>query len=51
VGPALGTAFGADLSDGFVNDALQFFGVEVGVAGADVLDGAMKDPPADGLLR
>ena len=45
-----GAAFGADLTDGFVDDALNFIRVGIGVARPDVLNGALKHAPADGFL-
>jgi len=43
-------ALGADLSDCFVNDALDFIGVAIGVALPDVLKGALKHTAADSVL-
>src|SRR5271165_1524983 len=48
--PSLGVAFGTHLTHGFVNNALQFVRVGIGVAFVDVLHGAMKHAPSDGLL-
>ena len=44
---SFGTAFRANLADGFVNDALHLVEFGVGVAGLDVLNGAMEYPPTD----
>src|SRR6266851_7055000 len=43
-------AFGADFAHGFVDDALQFVRVGIGVVFPDVLHRAMKHVPTDGLL-
>jgi len=45
-----GMAFSADLAHGFVDDALQLIRVGIRIALPDVLHGAMKHVPADGLL-
>ena len=46
----VGAAFRADLADGFVDDALDFIGVGIGVGRPDVLYGALKHAPADCFL-
>ena len=46
----LGAAFGADLTDGLVDDALNLVRVGIGVARLDVLNGALKHAPADGVF-
>jgi len=45
-GPALRT----DLADSFVDDALNFIGVGIGVAHPDILNGALKHASTDSLL-
>ena len=40
----------ADLADRFVDDALNFIGVGVGIARPDVLHGALKHAPVNGIL-
>src|SRR5258708_7455293 len=47
---ASGAAFGANLADGVVNDALQFAEIGLGVARLDVLNGTMKYAPADSFF-
>src|SRR6266849_3468644 len=47
---ASGAAFGANLADSVVNDALQLAWVGLGVARLDVLNGAMKHAPADSFF-
>ncbi|MGD1104683.1 MAG: hypothetical protein ABSA59_21780 [Terriglobia bacterium] len=42
----LGATFGADLTDGLVDDALNLVRVRIGVARLDVLNGALKHAPA-----
>ena len=46
----MGATFGADLTDGLVDDALNLVRVRIGVARLDVLNGALKHAPADGLF-
>ena len=46
-----GPAFRADLADGFVDDALDFFGVSISVACPNVLNGALKHAEADRQCR
>ena len=45
-----GAAFRTDLADGFVDDALDFIGVGIGVARPDVQNRELKHAPADRLL-
>ena len=46
----MGATFGADLTDGLVDEALNLVRVGMGVARLDVLHGALKDAPADGVF-
>ena len=46
----MGATFGADLTHGLVNDALNVVRIGIGVARFDVLNGALKHPPADGIF-
>jgi len=50
LGATLDATFGADLSDGFVDDALNLIRIGAGIARLDVLNGALKHAPADGLF-
>jgi hypothetical protein len=45
-----GAAFRADLGDGLADDALDGFGVGVGIARRDVLHGALKHAPVNRIL-
>ena len=46
----MGATFGADLTHGLVDDALNRLRVGIGVARLDVLSGALKYTPTDGLF-
>jgi len=46
----LGATFGANLCHGLVNDTLNLVRVGIGMARLDVLNGALKHAPADGVL-
>src|SRR5216684_6362972 len=43
-------ALSADLAESSVNDSLELAGVSAGIARLDLLNGAIEDAPADGLL-
>jgi hypothetical protein len=51
VGLLLGAAFGANLAHSFVNDALDFIGVCIGIACPDVRNGALKHAAAHSFLN
>ena len=46
----MGATFGADLTHGIVDDALNLVRVGIGVARLDVFNGALKHAPADGVF-
>ena len=46
----MGAASGANLTDGLVDDALNLIRVGIGVARLDVLNGALKHAPTDGVF-
>jgi hypothetical protein len=50
VGLPFGATFGADLTHGIVDQGLNLVRIGAGIARLDVLNGAMKDMGADGLL-
>ncbi len=46
----MGATFDADLTDGLIDDALNLVRIGSGVARLDVLNGALKHTPADGVF-